>query len=246
MEKNSRYKCMDYWNERYKEEESFEWFGEYSRFREVLRNIINQTDRILTLGCGNSKMSEEMYLDNYQSIVNTDYSEVIINLMQKRCESLKKMTWEVMDINNLKYEPESFECILEKGTLDALLVDEKSPWNLSEENSIKMDKILERISQLLKDNGVFISITFAQPHFRKPMYALDKYNWSIETHTVGETFHYFIYVMRKGQKLDPSDKEFYCRRNLNKSDSNNNHTLSKDSYVEEDFNEDFLLQIQAD
>lgn len=90
-------------------------------------------------------MSEEMYLDNYHSIVNTDYSEVIINLMKKRCEKLDKMKWEVMDINYLNYKPGSFECILEKGTLDALLVGEKSPWSLSEENTIKMDKILERV-----------------------------------------------------------------------------------------------------
>ncbi len=66
-----------------------------------------------------------MYMDNYESIVNTDYSEVIIELMKKRCEHLSKMKWQVMDINDLQYEPESFDCILEKGTLDALLVDEK-------------------------------------------------------------------------------------------------------------------------
>ncbi len=90
-------------------------------------------------------MSEDMYMDNFQSIVNTDYSQVIIDLMKERCKHMKKMTWEVMDINDLKYEPESFECVLEKGTLDALLVDEKSPWSISEENSVKMDKILERV-----------------------------------------------------------------------------------------------------
>ena len=90
-------------------------------------------------------MSEEMYHDNYHSIVNTDYSEVIIDLMRKRCDKLDKMSWEVMDINDLRYKPGSFECILEKGTLDALLVGEKSPWSLSEENTIKMDRILERV-----------------------------------------------------------------------------------------------------
>lgn len=86
-----------------------------------------------------------MYHDGYESIVNTDYSSVIIELMAKRCESLKNMTWLTMDINDLQFEPESFECVLEKGTLDALLVDENDPWNLSEENTVKMDKILQRV-----------------------------------------------------------------------------------------------------
>jgi hypothetical protein len=31
------------------------------------------------------------------------------------------------------------------GTIDALLVDEKDPWNLSEENSIKLDNILKTV-----------------------------------------------------------------------------------------------------
>lgn len=98
---------------------------------------------------------------------------------------------------------------------------------------------------LLKNNGVFISITFAQPHFRQPMFALDKYNWSIEQYTVGETFHYFIYVMRKGHQLQPGDKEFYCRRALNNTDNNNNES-EKTGLLTEDLNEDFLLQIQTD
>ncbi len=50
MEKNSRYKCLEYWNERYQDEESFEWFGEYARFKQVLRKILLPTDKILTLG----------------------------------------------------------------------------------------------------------------------------------------------------------------------------------------------------
>ena len=94
-------------------------------------------------------MSEDMYHDNYKYIINTDYSPVIIDLMQKRCEHLSEMTWSVMDINNLEFESESLECVLEKGTLDALLVDEKSPWCLSEENQVKIDKILERVILIL-------------------------------------------------------------------------------------------------
>ena len=97
-------------------------------------------------------MSEEMYSDNYQNIVNMDYSSVIIELMRKRCESMPKMSWLVMDIYDLKFEPNSFNCVLEKGTLDALLVDEKDPWNLSEESAIKMDKILERVNNIHRNS----------------------------------------------------------------------------------------------
>ena len=95
-------------------------------------------------------MSEDMYLDNFKNIVNTDYSHVIIELMRKRCENMCLMTWEVMDIYKIHYEQESFDCVLEKGTIDALLVDEKDPWNLSQENAEKIDKILEKVNKVSK------------------------------------------------------------------------------------------------
>jgi hypothetical protein len=91
---------------------------------------------------------------------------------------------------------------------------------------------------LLKNNGVFISITFAQPHFRKPMYALDKYNWSIELYTIGETFHYFVYVMTKGKQLNEEDK--YTRFKINSEQHLNTVELKAD------LNENFLLEIQID
>lgn len=87
---------------------------------------------------------------------------------------------------------------------------------------------------------MFISITFAQPHFRKPIYAKDKYNWSIEQFNIGETFHYFVYVMTKGRPLDPKDKYFYCRENMNSLAKNN----KTESFLVEDENDNFLSNIQ--
>lgn len=180
-------------------------------------------------------MSEEMYLDNYTNIINTDYSEVLIEAMKKKYKDMEKMSWLVMDINNLEFDDESFDCVIEKGTLDALLVDEKDPWNMSEDNSVKMEKILERVSKILKNGGVFMSITFAQPHFRKPMYAKDKFNWSIELFTIGETFHYFIYVMKKSGKLNEEDKRF-----------NSYHNLSNLKTIPVEFKENNPLEIEVD
>ena len=71
------------------------------------------------------------------------------------------MSWLVMDINNLEYESETFECVLEKGTIDALLVDEKSPWHMSEENETKLDNILQKVISKFNITLSFIlNITF--------------------------------------------------------------------------------------
>jgi hypothetical protein len=90
-------------------------------------------------------MSEQMYVDNYRFIVNTDYSSIVIDSMKNKYAHLSDMTWLVMDINKLEFDDSSFDCVLEKGTLDALLVDETDPWNLSPENAIKIGKILEKV-----------------------------------------------------------------------------------------------------
>jgi len=50
MENNKKYKLVDYWNERYKEEESFEWFGEWFKFKSVINKKITYNDQILILG----------------------------------------------------------------------------------------------------------------------------------------------------------------------------------------------------
>lgn len=62
-----------------------------------------------------------------------------------------------------------------------------------------------QVSRVLKPGGRFISVTFAQPHFRKRLYARAEYGWSIKHHHYGNSFHYFLYVLTKGEELSPED-----------------------------------------
>lgn len=67
---------------------------------------------------------------------------------------------------------------------------------------------------MLTSTGRFISITFAQPHFRKSIYARENYGWNIRTETFGDGFHFFFYVMTKGQPLSPDDSQLVKKINL--------------------------------
>lgn len=49
-DRNSRYKDVDYWDERYKTEKSFEWFGDFSKFQHLLQRHVMKDDAILVLG----------------------------------------------------------------------------------------------------------------------------------------------------------------------------------------------------
>lgn len=47
---NSRYKDVDYWDERYKTEQCYDWLGSFSRFQPLLEEHVKKEDAILILG----------------------------------------------------------------------------------------------------------------------------------------------------------------------------------------------------
>lgn len=140
------YHLQSYWDKRYENEKHYEWFKSYSDFKHLTAKHISKSDRILVLGCGNSSMSEDMYNDGYKNIVNIDYSPVVIENMKKKCQNLVEMEWQVMDITNLQYSAESFDVIIEKGTLDALMVGIKDPWNPPERFLKMIELVLTQVS----------------------------------------------------------------------------------------------------
>ncbi|CAG5896771.1 unnamed protein product [Menidia menidia] len=86
-------------------------------------------------GCGNSSMSGDMYRAGYHAITNIDYSWVCISNMSARYSDCPSMTWKQMDVRQLAFSDASFDVILEKATLDAIMVEEKTPWEVSPESA---------------------------------------------------------------------------------------------------------------
>lgn len=86
-----------------------------------------------------------MYRDGYHNITNIDYSEVVIENMKCRSAEARSMQWLVMDIRSMTFDKCSFDVVIEKATLDALLVQERDPWRLSAESRALMDDILSQV-----------------------------------------------------------------------------------------------------
>ncbi len=198
---NYKYASVDYWNERYTKEKEYDWLGDYKQFRHLINKHVSKDSKILMVGCGNSRLSQDMHLDGYSDVCSTDISEVCI---ENQKELFPHLSWQVADITNLgQFKNGEFDVVIEKATLDALLVEEKSPWHPSDNAQAVMDASLSEVSRILKPaGGTFLSFTFAQPHFREPFYAKAKYDWSVQTETFGGSFVYFCYVMTRGQPLD--------------------------------------------
>ena len=118
--------------------------------------------------------------------VNMDFSETCIqNMRERNLEKRPSMKWDVMDILDLKYEDASFDIVLDKGTMDAIMCEKGDVWNVSEELASKIDIMLTGVSRILKPGGKYIYITFGQPHFRKPLMLKEKYGWTFQQETLG-------------------------------------------------------------
>lgn len=54
------------------------------------------------VGCGNSRLSEEMYDVGYHSIANIDISDIVIKQMrEKNAKQRLEMTFEKMDVTQV-------------------------------------------------------------------------------------------------------------------------------------------------
>ena len=75
----AQYGKKEYWQDRYKKDkEPFDWYQRYSGIKDIITQYIRPEFNILMLGCGNSKMSEDMYEDGYENILNVDVSDIVI------------------------------------------------------------------------------------------------------------------------------------------------------------------------
>ncbi|KAH9623922.1 hypothetical protein KSS87_017255 [Heliosperma pusillum] len=67
--------------------------------------------------------SEGMANNGYEDIVNIDISSVVIEAMQKKYSNSSKLTYITMDVRNMSaFQTGSFDAIIDKGTLDSILV----------------------------------------------------------------------------------------------------------------------------
>uniref|UniRef100_A0A8C5KKM5 EEF1A lysine methyltransferase 4 n=1 Tax=Jaculus jaculus TaxID=51337 RepID=A0A8C5KKM5_JACJA len=203
-QRNLEYCEVQYWDQRYKgsaDLSPYEWFGDFSSFRALLEPELLPEDRILVLGCGNSALSYELFLGGFPNVTSVDYSPVVIAAMQARYSHVPSLCWETMDVRTLGFPSGSFDVVLEKGTLDALLAGERDPWNVSSEGIRTVDQVLNEVSRVLVPGGRFISMTSAGPHFRTRHYAQARYGWSLTHATYGSGFHFHFYLMQKGREL---------------------------------------------
>jgi ubiquinone/menaquinone biosynthesis C-methylase UbiE len=207
------YGDIKYWEERYKNSEyaTFDWLENYPTLKEIITslNIPKESGKILNLGCGNSEFSENMYDDGYHNIKNIDISHYVIDLMKERSKNRPEMTYEVMDVRDIKYESNYFDLAIDKSTIDALLCGDDAFINVA--------KMIKEVQRVLKVGGYYMIISYGTPDNRVLHLNRKFEKFKIEILKIEKDFveeegydnYHYIYLCQKLEGADEVSKQYF-------------------------------------
>lgn len=236
-----KYSDVNYWNKRYESEDHFEWLGlGHEPLLDEMEHMLSSFPRdtpILILGCGNSRLSADLLQRGFTDILSTDYSRICIQNQRAKYIHEPRLKWDIMDMTQIPLADQSFFIVIEKATLDGFLAHEPSPWRVSDETKKLLDTCLKEISRILKPQGLFLSITFRQPHFRLPILAQKDFVWNVCVNEVisPNSFHFYIYQMTKGQPLDLNGLEHFLKIGGESHNDNDYERVASSESEDEDF-----------
>jgi hypothetical protein len=58
LKENKKFESQEYWDDRFREEEEYDWLGHLEDFEHLLN--LEKNSVILILGCGNSRLTQEL------------------------------------------------------------------------------------------------------------------------------------------------------------------------------------------
>ncbi|CAK9000076.1 unnamed protein product [Durusdinium trenchii] len=202
----AQYGKAEYWEERYtRDPEPFDWYQRWAGLKDTFTEFAQPSHAILMLGCGNSRLSEEMYEEGYHSITNIDLCMTVIKAMQEKYRDKPGLTYKQMDGRSMELPDANFNVVIDKACLDSILCGEGSTHNAQ--------KLLTEVSRVLQPNGVYIAVSHGQPSYRLTYLQRPEFGWNVKTYTVQkpmmgmtaslsaddkDSVHY-IYVCVKGE-----------------------------------------------
>lgn len=104
-----------------------------------------------------------------------------------------------MDVRKMEFESNKFDVAIDKATLDAVLYG--SLWDPEDEVLNNVKQYVDEVERVLKPGGIWLYITWRQPHFTKPL-LLRHSIWTMHVQTLDDPhgaggFEYFSFVMTK-------------------------------------------------
>jgi len=168
-----------------------------------------EDEPILMLGCGNSKLGEEMIQNGWRGpIIQVDVSSRVIESMSQRCASLISnghMNFIEDDATELSaFRTGMMNCCFDKGLMDAIYCADEFD---------QCRSILSSVNRVLKPSGVFAFLSYSRPEFLLPVIAsIDGSRPKWESVQVQRLESIMLYRLQKVAKLERSKQPTLKRR----------------------------------
>jgi SAM-dependent methyltransferase len=166
---SAKYTQRAYWDERFQQEEEYEWLAKWADIEPLVLPYVAErgTARVLLVGNGTSRLPHDMAAAGFLHVTATDCSNPCIERM-RGSGAPPCVTWAVADMLDLgsALPPASFDLVLDKAAADAVLADGGDAWVPPPPLLDSMRRMMEGVAALLKPGGVFLQLSFSQPHFR--------------------------------------------------------------------------------
>ena len=188
------YHSAPYWDARYTQslaenKTQFEWYGSLDHWAAILSKHFAPSARLLQLGAGNSPLAADLVQRGHTGdIVNIDISGTVVAHMAHQHSSEGpsplpgSVTWHVADCtalpNSSPFLDGSFDAVLDKGTLDALLCGGDTVGNVAACRR-EVQRLLRAPSPGSATVPCFIIITYGDPESRVRWFSDTPEGWDV-------------------------------------------------------------------
>ena len=166
---------------------SFDWIFEFSRiqgfFASEYTGIVDPPrSRVLVAGCGTSKLSAQLVADvGFGEVVSVDNDAGCIAHMAGVYRAEPRLRWCVHDLvephTTVATFPErdgSFDLVVDKGTLDAVLVEGA------------VHSMLAEVHRLLRVGGVYLVFSINSDRLLHPLLSMEALGFDVTCHDIVE------------------------------------------------------------
>ncbi len=201
-ETESNFGRMKYWNEVYEKEDQFSWYSEWSDIAPFFMELVPlectidgtlRMTRVLLPGIGNDSSMVEMYDAGYKAMTAFDYAPEGVacaerffgdtRLCQRRMVHHTRLGNEeegvdlrVADARDLPYKDDSFDAVLEKGTLDAIYLSGGADKDMAMKH---LSMAISELARVTSKGGIVMSITAACADSIQEAFSKNDHIWQV-------------------------------------------------------------------
>jgi len=160
------YSSRGFWDEFYfslRKEDDPEWLLSFEELQEQILDLLPRRNvEVLIPGCGKSNLPARLVENGFRHLTCIDFAPNVISEMKERHSALE-LDWIVMDALEMGMLPSScFDIVLDKGLVDSVVC--------SEQSSTCMQRLVEGMHRVLRENGLYILISHGKPATRIPYF----------------------------------------------------------------------------